>query len=117
LTFTAGENEKDPTMSPDGRFVAYTSNPGANRDVFLLDVNTGDVTRLTNAPGGDETPSWSPDGTKIVFSSERAGGTPHIFVMNADGSGVKQLTSGLKADSMPKFSPDGEHIAFARGPA
>jgi uncharacterized repeat protein (TIGR02543 family) len=74
------------------------------------------VTRLTNNPALDWTPAWSPDGTKIVFTSFRAGGG-EIFVMNADGSGVVQLTNNATYDRHPKWSPSGAKIAFESQPS
>jgi TolB protein len=57
---------------------------------------------------------WSPDGTKIAFTSDRDGDAA-IFVMNADGTGIQQLTNNDSTDSDPMWSPDGTKIAFARG--
>jgi TolB protein len=48
--------------------------------------------QLTTHPDTDQIPDWSPDGTKIAFTSYRSGGTPQLFVMNADGTGQTQLT-------------------------
>jgi TolB protein len=60
----------------------------------------------------DAYPSWSPDGSKIVFQSTRAGDENQLFIMNADGSGVKQLTFTEAGNLTPSFSPDGTKIAF-----
>ncbi len=56
-------------------------------------------------------PSWSPDGRKIVFVSERDGNF-EVYVMNADGSGQRNLTRHPGHDSAPAWSPDGRKIAF-----
>jgi Tol biopolymer transport system component len=58
-------------------------------------------------------PAWSPDGTKIAFSSRRSG-SYDVYVMNADGTGTRRLTSGRADDSHPTWSPDGQQVAFAR---
>jgi Tol biopolymer transport system component len=60
----------------------------------------------------DSYPSWSPDGGRIVFESNRAG-SHDIWVMNADGSDVRRLTDHPALDETPVFSPDGERIVFA----
>ncbi|MCH7806343.1 MAG: PD40 domain-containing protein [Proteobacteria bacterium] len=60
----------------------------------------------------DAYPSWSPDGSQIVFQSTRAGDENQIFLMNADGSGVTQLTFTEAGNLTPVFSPDGTKIAF-----
>src|SRR5688500_14146475 len=65
---------------------------------------------LPHAPTGGS-PSWSPDGAKIVFYSERDGNS-EIYVMNADGSRPTRLTRHPANDGSPSFSPDGTKIAF-----
>jgi Tol biopolymer transport system component len=60
----------------------------------------------------DAYPCWSPDGSRIVFHSTRAGDEDQVFIMNADGSGVKQLTFTEEANRTAVFSPDGTRIAF-----
>ena len=77
-------------------------------DVWTIDADGTDLTRLTRSPGPDFDPSWSPDGTKIAFRSERSG-EPELWVMNADGTGQRRLTEGLS----PAWSPDGSLIAFS----
>lgn len=70
--------------------------------------------QLTSNPYKDRRPSWSPDGTKILYSAFSGGWYRHIWVMNADGSGKTQLTSGNVVDENPGLSPDGLKIAFTR---
>ena len=55
-------------------------------DVWTIDADGTDLTRLTRAPYPEFDPSWSPDGTEIAFRSERSG-EPEIWIMNADGTG------------------------------
>jgi Tol biopolymer transport system component len=80
-------------------------------DVWTIDADGTDLTRLTHSPRPEFDPSWSPDGTRIAYRSERSG-DPEIWVMNADGSDQRRLTAGLS----PAWSPDGSLIAFA-GPS
>jgi dipeptidyl aminopeptidase/acylaminoacyl peptidase len=77
-------------------------------DVWTIDADGTDLTRLTDSPEPDFDPSWSPDGRQIAFRSERSG-EPEIWVMNADGTGQRRLAEGLS----PAWSPDGSLIAFA----
>jgi Tol biopolymer transport system component len=78
-------------------------------------VTAGDVSstfiQLTTHPETDGHPYWSPDGTKIVFHSNRAGNYD-VWVMNADGSNKMQLTTHSKRDRRPHWSPDGTKIVF-----
>src|SRR5262245_1693384 len=77
------------------------------------------VTRLTDDPALDTQPAWSPDGARIVFSSDRAhpGHGQQLYIMNADGSGVVELTHGQGLDDLAaRWAPDGSRIAFARFP-
>ena len=74
-------------------------------------------TRLTNHSSGDESPSWSPDGSQIAFDSHRAGAS-HIYIMDADGSGLTNISLSNSefhhhhSDYDPSWSPDGTKIAF-----
>ncbi|HQR29645.1 MAG TPA: hypothetical protein PLL32_04485 [Anaeromyxobacteraceae bacterium] len=112
--------EREATWSPDGRRIAFTS----DRDDFVSDILVADVTgtelvnvtNLTLASGAgitDVTPSWSPDGRWIAFTSYR-GGDIAIWKMRPDGSNAVQLTQGEGDDYFPSWSPDGTRIAFQR---
>lgn len=112
-----------PSLSPDGRRIVFNSNRdsrgvigaifGGNQEIYSMKVNGTGVTRLTNSPGADTEPVYSPDGSKIVFVSKRTG-NGDIYVMNANGSGVKRLTTSSLPDIEPSWSPDGTRIAFTR---
>ncbi|HDR3891062.1 TPA: PD40 domain-containing protein, partial [Bacillus cereus] len=65
--------------------IAFVSNRDANPEIYVMNPDGSNQTRLTNNPAGDFEPSWSPDGQKITFTSNRDG-NPEIYVMNADGS-------------------------------
>lgn len=83
-------------------------------DLFIAPLGgTGEprLTRLTSTAGYDAECSFSPDGKKVLFVSDRDG-DPDIFVMNADGTDVRQLTNTPGYDGGPFFSPDGTWIAY-----
>lgn len=112
------------SCSPDGRRIAFTSSRaapggiGAPNDfqIYTMSPNGSGLTQLTSVSGRNIVPTFSPDGSRIAFASERAGGVMHIFTMKADGSDVRQVTTGPDPDSEPAWSPDGAKIAFTRIP-
>ena len=94
-----------------GEKIAFASNRDGNFDIYVMNADGTNPIRLTNNGGFDEDPSFSPDGSKIAFVSDRDSGNAEIYVMNADGSNITRLTnSGV--DFEPSFSPDGSKIAF-----
>ena len=98
-----------PDWSPDGSKIAFTSerDEGGNEEIYVMDKDGSNPTRLTNNPlvsaggeGHDNTPDWSPDGSKIAFNSDRDGNF-EIYVMNADGTGQTRLTTNPAFDTDP----------------
>jgi Tol biopolymer transport system component len=92
---------------PTNGKIAFTSNRDGNDEIYVMNADGTGQTNLTNHPGYDSVPEWSPDGTKIAFVSDRSGDTD-IYIMNADGSGVTNLTNDANADVSPSWSPDGK---------
>ena len=118
-----------PSWSPDGKRIAFMSDrdehvidniPGGllNFEIYVMDADGGNQQNLTNNPNSDSAPSWSPDGKRIVFASDRDGNRDgnrenyEIYVMNADGNNQQRLTDNDFFDTGPSWSPDGKQIAF-----
>jgi TolB protein len=113
------------SWSPDGTRIAFYHGTGVQEggrfdstaDIFTVATDGSDVRRLTDDPGLDAFPVYSPDGSKIAFTSDRAG-TMDVWVMDADGSDPTRLTE-FENDSLDDYhatwSPDGSQIAFVRG--
>jgi serine/threonine-protein kinase len=79
-------------VSPDGRTVAFNDNTADDKaDVYTVGIDGSGLKRLTDDSGSDQDPVWSPDGTKLAFSSDR-GGFPEIYVMGSDGSQPRRIT-------------------------
>jgi Tol biopolymer transport system component len=114
-------SDVQPAWSPDGKKIAFATDRGGNWEIYLVNADGTNEINLTNNPasdfdnvGGGPGPSWSPDGSKIAFESNRDGNY-QIYVMNADGSNVKRLTTDPSLeDSSPAWSPDGTKIVFTR---
>jgi eukaryotic-like serine/threonine-protein kinase len=98
-----------PSLSGDGRWVAYSSNRGeaGNPDIWLDSVGGGGARRLTTNQAPDTDPAIAPDGKSVAFRSEREGGG--IYIVGADGSGEHLLVARGRN---PVFSPDGRRLAY-----
>ena len=105
---------RSPRVSPDGARVAVAmQNPDGNEDIWMVDVERGTHTRLTSDPAVDSMPLWTPDGTRLVFSSGRAGGASALYWMPADGSGaVEELTKATTNQGATSWLPDSTTLAF-----
>src|SRR5271157_5332179 len=86
-----------------GEKFLVTSVRTVDTEVFVVDPETGDATNLSRSPKSeDRYPCWSPDGKRVAFISDRAGGA-NLFVMDADGGNVKQLTHTTAICYMPSW--------------
>jgi len=107
LVETCMETFQHPPLSK----IIFASSRDDNEEIYVMDTDGSNQTRLTNNSAADSNPAWSPDGTKIAFHSYRDGNW-QIYIMNADGSNQTRLTNSLFSDSNPAWSPDGTKIAF-----
>jgi Tol biopolymer transport system component len=133
---TDGPNDAWPSWSPDGTRIVFSSSrddasidrctpAGADfacpTDIYAMDADGSNVTRLTSDPAPEYQPAWSPDGGRIAFvrtvHHETPGeifDAPAIFTMAPDGGGVAQVSSGDGgSDFSPSWAADGSQIAFA----
>ncbi|HSL30822.1 MAG TPA: hypothetical protein VK900_16595 [Anaerolineales bacterium] len=111
---TSGDwDDITPSASPDGEKIAFSSNRGGFWDLYLLDLSSGDVARLTNTPEYEGAPTWSPDGLFMAFEAYEDDNL-NIIVGSADDplSEPIRLTAAPSSDHSPAWGPGGRHIAF-----
>jgi len=103
----------DAVISCDGKLVAFASDRGreGNLDIWVKQAAGGEPIRLTRHPADDSQPDFSPEGSQIVFRSERDGGG--IYLISALGGGQERLLAPRGRN--PRFSPDGSRIAYWTG--
>ena len=104
-------NEFTPQWSPDGRKISFTLGTGTQTEIYVMNADGTNPTRLTDNSVYDFVWGWSPDGSKLAFNSRRDG-NDDIYVMNADGSNPVRLTTSPAQDLSASWSPDGNRIAF-----
>jgi Tol biopolymer transport system component len=96
--------------APEGQ-IAFSGKTGTVSDIFVRNADgTGEI-NVSNNAADDNSPAWSPDGTRLAFVSRRDG-NDEIYLVNADGTGLRRLTNNAAADNQIAWSPDGTKIAF-----
>lgn len=102
-----------PAFSPDGKKLAVTLGGSAgNYDIYLLDLSSQGLTRITDDPATDTEPAWSPDGQNLYFTSDR-GGAPQIYSIPArSGAQAQRVSFGVPYAARPRVSPDGKQLAL-----
>jgi TolB protein len=102
-----------PTFSPDGKKLALTlGGTGGNADIYVLDLASQGLTRITDDPAIDTEAVWSSDGQSLFFTSDRAGG-PQIYRIGVrPGDKPKRITFGSTYNARPRVSPDGTQLAM-----
>lgn len=105
------------SWSPDGLWVAYAAGPEGSRDLVRARPDGTGAERLTDDPGDDYDPAFSPDGRTLAFVSTRGGGTPRLHVMDAGGGEARVLADLGGPVRRPSWSPAGRTLAVEVGEA
>jgi TolB protein len=110
-----------PRWSSDGARLTFSDWLVGNGDIFIANVDGSRLTNVTGSPAADVDPSWSPDGTSLIFVSTSgataADRATNVVVADADGRNVKHLMSQRESCYTPSWSPDGRQIVFTSGGA
>ena len=101
-----------PDLSADGASLVLASDRDSGQmDVWLVDLESREWTRITDSAERDDQPSLSPDDSRVAFVSTRDG-NPEIYVANLEGEGVRRITNNAFVDGSPSWSPDGNTLVF-----
>jgi Tol biopolymer transport system component len=112
ITPEAWERCGVPAWSPDGKQIALASRHLAAIGVFLISVESKEITQLkTEEPSC--TPRWSADGKRLLCQTTKG----HVHQVGADGKGWEQMTFGADFQHDARYSPDGSMVVFSRAPA
>ena len=114
LRLTSGDwDDISPALSPDGEKIAFASNRSGYWDIYLLEISSGAITRLTNTKTYDGAPSWSPDGAWLA-SESYLDDSLEILIQPINDSSQKaiRLTSNPASDHSPTWAPKGRQLAF-----
>ena len=96
-----------------GAQFVFSSTRTGNGDLYLADVTSGTLARLTTDPAFEGVPSWSPDGSRVAYVRFARDGSSEIHVINADGTADRTVSGRAGASQiLPTWSPDGRQIAF-----
>ena len=110
-----------PAFSPDGKQLVFITPCDRNKEAYPtaslkvipdVDAENIEVIPLPYSPGGDYDPAWSPDGTKIAFTSLRETGSPRIYVMDMLDKSISVLTPLFIRSYQPAWSPDGKQLVY-----
>jgi Tol biopolymer transport system component len=118
LTFDHAD-DYDPDWSPDGIQLAFVSDRTGSPNIYILNVEQAlqdprqaEILQLTDNAFENQKPAWSPDGTRLVFESNRDGNW-EIYIVEVDSGEQTRVTDNSKGDNNPAWSPDGKLIGFS----
>ncbi|MDH3944115.1 MAG: hypothetical protein OEV06_08490 [Anaerolineae bacterium] len=101
LTNHAAMFATSPAWSPDGERIAFVAEIDGNFDIYLINQDGSDLTRLTHSLSPDHSPIWSPDGSQIAFVSYQGNPTRDIYIIDSDGTNLIRLTNFVDLGSPP----------------
>ena len=106
--------ETEPVLSPDGKMLAYVSDRTGQPQVYIMDLSSNKVTRISRKGGYNTSPAWSPDSSMVAFTSQKRGSKSTIYRVRIDdnlGTQTRVSPENISSES-PAWSPDGSMVAF-----
>lgn len=97
----------EPVTSPDGRFLAYAAKANQTYGLYLLDLETNEERLLVRMENNVLSPSWAPDGTRIVFVSMQEKDNVDLFIVEVESGRISRLTTDAANDMNPYWAPSG----------
>lgn len=104
------QSAEDPDRPPSG-VIAFVSHRNGTSDIYTHQLGRRGAVQITNDPGNDHSPSWSPDGQHIAFVSDRDG-RQELYITDSKGENARRLTENDIEERSPAWSPDGRQLAF-----
>ncbi len=106
-------NDTSPALSPDRTQLAFASDRSGFWDLYVMNLQTGDVIQITNSPEYDSAPSWSPDAQWLVFETYTNDNLEvSVVSVNDRSQPILPITQNSASDHSPVWAPDGRHVAF-----
>ncbi len=106
------EDLNEICFDPSGKRLAVIGMKGSSRDLYIYDIATKQLTRITESPFNKTSPAWSPDGKWIAYSEEIEGAS-RIVIIKPDGTNPRILVEDEGENKSPSWSPDSTQIAYA----
>lgn len=107
----------DSAISPDGKWISFTSRRSGNPDIWIVNVETGELRQITDNAGPDYEAHWHPDGSKLVFVTERwSEKSQDVYMVDLETGAETPIATEAYNEDYPAFSKDGKEIVFTGGP-
>ncbi|MBU6421180.1 MAG: Tol-Pal system beta propeller repeat protein TolB [Gammaproteobacteria bacterium] len=110
--FSSNEPIMSPAWSPDGKYLAYVSFENGLPAIYMQNIYTGKRELLSDRPGLNSAPAFSPDGRQLALVLSSSPGNPDIYVMDLASRTLRRITTSAAIDTEPAWSPDGQSLYF-----